>query len=156
MGDNDFPTVMGNQGMGFLQSYLRGRQNYSQIGTDIPGRQYETEYAQEQGGPLVSEQVISSLPPAMTQDEFRQEVWNRQDRKRPEVPTSPLLKDMIKNFWGRYGYMKAAEGDDFNLMSANQGPSSPVKYDESMGGFVPNPGAGRPTNIRYKGAPLGA
>jgi hypothetical protein len=93
-------------GIGFLQSYLRGRQNYSQIGTDIPGRQYETEYAQEQGGPLVSEQVISSLPPAMTQDEFRQEVWNRQDRKRPEVPTSPRLKDMIKNFWDRYGYMR--------------------------------------------------
>lgn len=107
MGDNDFPTVMGNQGIGFLQSYLGGRQKYSQIGTDIPGRQYETEYAQEQGGPLVSEQMLSGSPFPMTQDEFREEVWNRQDRKRPEVPTSPLLKDMIKNFWNKYSYMKA-------------------------------------------------
>jgi hypothetical protein len=156
MGDNDFPTVMGNQGMGFLQSYLRGRQNYSQIGTDISGRQYETEYAQEQGGPLVGQQMISGSLFPMTQDEFRQEVWNKQDRSKPEVPLSPVIKDKIKDFWTRYGYMKASEGDDFNSIAANQGPSSPVKYDESMGGFVPNPGAGRPANIRYKGAPLGA
>lgn len=106
MGDNDFPTVMGNQGIGFLQSYLRGRQNYSQIGTDIPGRQYETEYAQEQGGPLVSEQMISGSLFPMTQDEFRQEVWNKQDRKKPEVPLSPIIKDKIKDFWTRHGYMK--------------------------------------------------
>lgn len=36
MGDNDFPALMGNSGIGFLQSYLRGRQDYSQAGTDIP------------------------------------------------------------------------------------------------------------------------
>jgi hypothetical protein len=41
MGD-DFPALMGNLGIGFLQSYLRGRQ--------------------EQGGPLVNEQFISASP----------------------------------------------------------------------------------------------
>ena len=39
-------------------------------------------------------------------------------------------------------------------LARNQGPSSPIKYDEGMGGYVPNPGAGRPANIRYKGFPL--
>lgn len=43
-----------------------------------------------------------------------------------------------------------------DLLAINQGPSSPIKYDESMGGYVPNPGAGRPVNIRYKGFPGGA
>jgi hypothetical protein len=38
-------------------------------------------------------------------------------------------------------------------LAKNQGPSSPIKYDEGMGGYVPNPGAGRPTNVRYKGLP---
>lgn len=45
MGDNDFPALMGNSGIGFLQSYLRGRQDYSQA-----------------GGPLVNEQFISASP----------------------------------------------------------------------------------------------
>ena len=106
MGDNDFPAVMANLGMGFLQSYLRGHQNYSQIGTDIPGRKYETNYEQEQGGPLVSEQMISSSPFPMTQEEFRDEVWGRQDRKKPEAPLSPFTKDKIKDFWNKYDYMK--------------------------------------------------
>ena len=38
-------------------------------------------------------------------------------------------------------------------LARNQGPSSPIKYDEGMGGYVPNPGAGRPANVRYKGFP---
>lgn len=45
-------------------------------------------------------------------------------------------------------------GEMFSDIASNQGPSSPVKYDENMKQYVPNPGAGRPTNIRYKGFPL--
>jgi len=97
MMDNDSPKALG-----FLQSYLQGEGKYKQQG-DIPDVELETQYAQEFGGPLVQETMISGSP----------------------------------------------------LQAANQGPSTPVKYDESMGGFVPNPGAGRPANVRYKGTTFG-
>lgn len=50
----------------------------------------------------------------------------------------------------------AMPGGYNELLAINQGPSTPVKYDEQMKIFVPNPGAGRPVNIRYKGFPGGA
>ena len=64
MGDNDFPTVMANGGrnVGFLREYLRGMSDYSQAGTDIPDFRLQEKYAQEQGGPLVGEQLISMDP----------------------------------------------------------------------------------------------
>jgi hypothetical protein len=62
MGDTDFPTVMANPGVGFLRSYLRGFEDYSQAGTDIPDLRLQEKYGQEQGGPLVSEQLISGSP----------------------------------------------------------------------------------------------
>jgi hypothetical protein len=34
----------------------------------------------------------------------------------------------------------------------NQGPSTPVRYDEGMGVLAPYMGAGRPANVRFKGA----
>ena len=40
--------------------------------------------------------------------------------------------------------------DDFEY-AANQGPSTPVKYDKDMNQLVPNPGGGRPKNVRPKG-----
>jgi hypothetical protein len=40
--------------------------------------------------------------------------------------------------------------NNLELAQVNQGPSTPVKYDEQMKTFVPNLGAGRPTNIRLK------
>jgi hypothetical protein len=42
-----------------------------------------------------------------------------------------------------------------DLLIANQGPSTPVKYDEYMKTFVPNLGGGRPANIRLKNVPKG-
>jgi hypothetical protein len=47
-----------------------------------------------------------------------------------------------------------AKGRD-NLLIANEGPSTPVKYDEDMKTFVPNRGATRATNIRLKNPPKG-
>jgi hypothetical protein len=38
MGDTDFPTVMANGPVGFLQEYMRGKGMYHQEGTDIPER----------------------------------------------------------------------------------------------------------------------
>jgi|GEM_PF-2042663 len=62
MGDNDFPAMMGNPRLGFLRSYLLGYQDYSQAGSDIPEMRLQNKYGQDFGGPLVSEQLISSSP----------------------------------------------------------------------------------------------
>jgi len=56
MGDNDFPAV------GFLREYVEGMEDYSQAGSDIPSLRLQDQYAQESGGPLVSQQLISSTP----------------------------------------------------------------------------------------------
>ena len=44
------------------------------------------------------------------------------------------------------------------LLAQNQGPSSPIKYYEDLnkgkGGYAPDPGAGRPGNVRLKNPPL--
>ena len=61
MGDNDFPAVMGNTPLGFLQGYVRGMQEYEQAGTGIPDLRLQNEYAQEMGGPL-QQQMIANLP----------------------------------------------------------------------------------------------
>lgn len=61
--DNDFPTTMANGGgLGFLQQYLRGFEDYSQAGTDIPERRQQLKYEQEGGGPFYGEQMISATP----------------------------------------------------------------------------------------------
>ena len=42
-----------------------------------------------------------------------------------------------------------------DLLIANEGPSTPVKYDEHMGVFAPYQGAGRPGKVRLKNPPKG-
>jgi len=54
MGDNDFPAVMGNQPIGFLQQFIQGKKQYEQSGTGVPDFKTKTDYAQERGGPLVA------------------------------------------------------------------------------------------------------
>jgi hypothetical protein len=56
MGDNDFPAV------GFLREYLKGKEYYRQAGPNIPSFSLQDQYAQESGGPLVGQQLISSTP----------------------------------------------------------------------------------------------
>lgn len=41
-----------------------------------------------------------------------------------------------------------------SVVAQNQGPSTPVKYDEGMKQYVPNPGAGRPGQVRLKNPPF--
>ena len=54
MGDNDFPAVMGNQPIGFLQQYVKGSKMYSQKGDNVPEFTNRMGYSQQLGGPLVA------------------------------------------------------------------------------------------------------
>lgn len=45
---------------------------------------------------------------------------------------------------------KGPRGEDLGEIARNQGPSTPVKYDEQMKQFVPNQGGTYPNNIRPK------
>jgi hypothetical protein len=64
MGDNDFSNRYPNDfpAVGFLQQYVRGMNDFSQEGTDIPSLRLQDQYAQESGGPLIGQQLISSTP----------------------------------------------------------------------------------------------
>jgi hypothetical protein len=55
--DNAFPNALG-----FLQAYTSGMSDYSQSGDVIPDLRLQNKYAQEFGGPLVGEQLISGTP----------------------------------------------------------------------------------------------
>ncbi len=64
--DNAFPVQLGDGGnaIGFLQQYVKGKQGYSQQSTDprIPTYGIQEGYAQELGGPLFQETLISGSP----------------------------------------------------------------------------------------------
>lgn len=49
---------------------------------------------------------------------------------------------------------RGPRGEEMGEIARNQGPSTPVKYDEDMKMFVPNQGGGRPANIRLKNTPV--
>ena len=57
MMDNDMPKALG-----FLQAYKSGMTDYSQSGDMVPDLRLQNKYAQEMGGPLVEEQLISGSP----------------------------------------------------------------------------------------------
>lgn len=80
---------------------------------------------------------------------------------KPMPGTAPLGLPMAfgsSNLPGAVGNMAGIanaqffEGPQYG-QARNQGPSSPVKYDEQMRQFVPNPGAGRLGDIRIKFPP---
>ena len=48
--------------IGFLQAYTQGFNDYSQAGTDIPSLRMQDKYAQETGGPLLNQSLISATP----------------------------------------------------------------------------------------------
>ena len=65
--DNAYPIQLGgdnNNAIGFLQQYVKGKQGYSQQSTDprIPTYGIQEGYAQELGGPLIDETLISADP----------------------------------------------------------------------------------------------
>lgn len=55
--DNDFPVSLG-----FLKAYTRGLTDYNQSGETVPDLRLQNKYAQEFGGPLVGETLISGTP----------------------------------------------------------------------------------------------
>lgn len=57
MMDNGMPKALG-----FLQAYKQGMSDYSQSGESIPDLRLQNKYAQEFGGPLVEENLISGSP----------------------------------------------------------------------------------------------
>lgn len=70
-----------------------------------------------------------------------------------------MMPGMPGNFAGManaqfYGGPQMGQVGPEQVVAANQGPSTPVKYDEQMRQFVPNPGAGRPGNVRLKNPPF--
>jgi len=128
MGDNDFPVTMAGSGgapKGFLEQYLpkikdtqkpqgyfreelEGERKYSQEGTDIPGFSVGQSYGQTEGGPVFNSTVaqMDEIPLfPMQQGQFSDYVRGRSDRSRPEVPISPELKQMIKNFRNKYSHL---------------------------------------------------
>lgn len=59
------PKVPGSnlpQASGYQQEYVRGIEDYSQAGTEIPSMRLQDKYAQESGGPLYEQTLISSTP----------------------------------------------------------------------------------------------
>lgn len=52
-------------GLGFLQSYISGAEDYSQESKnipDFPNFRFQNRYAQESGGPLIGKTLISGTP----------------------------------------------------------------------------------------------
>ena len=79
------------------------------------------------------------------------------------LPTRPMLPSeytpgaidvQFRQAMGLPGAMQIGNmaGLSDQLQARNQGPSTPVKYDDNMNMFVPNMGGGRPANIRPKGS----
>ena len=44
MGENDFPAVMGNTPIGFVQQYVQGMNQYAQSGTGVPDFKTKTNF----------------------------------------------------------------------------------------------------------------
>lgn len=169
--DNDFPEMLrhlkqylpkvsGTQKpQGYFREELEGERSYSQAGTDIPDFGIQQAYEQREGGP-VFKQIVAGSPSFDLR--FPRLPGNQDIEGIPNASPEMLrrfVERKLKNPGGGQelpGFLKKASAEnDFGLMAVNQGPSSPIKYDASLGAFVPNLGAGRPVNVRYKGFPGG-
>jgi hypothetical protein len=75
---------------GFLREYISGRTGYSQEGTEIPSLRLQKDYAQEAGGPLFEQDLISGTP------SFNLD---------PDID-SPIIDRDIKKLQERYGVSK--------------------------------------------------
>jgi GrpB-like predicted nucleotidyltransferase (UPF0157 family) len=101
MGDTDFPTVMANGPVGFLQEYMRGKGMYHQEGTDIPERTISNQYAQERGGPLVEEVQVAGAPGyPMTEKEINDRLF------RYGLDNNPEMKKRLRELKQKYGGLR--------------------------------------------------
>lgn len=84
--------------IGFLQSYTKGFEDYSQAGTDIPSLRLQDKYAQEGGGPLFGQTTVSSTPSfnvAPDIDSPEMDAWLEQLKSAPGYQPQPLDMDRI-------------------------------------------------------------
>ena len=95
MGDNDFPMTMANGPKGFLQTYVRGMQDYQQAGAGIPDFRLQNQYAQEGGGPLM-QQTIAGVPDFDSrkipggESPYRKPVLPREKSPEENIPFIPI------------------------------------------------------------------
>ena len=91
MGDNDFPAVLGNQPIGFLQQYVKGSKMYSQKGDNVPAFTNTMEVSQKQGGPLMAH---GSHQPTFIMDEIPRYMSGSHDPKEHMGPVDPSGKEI--------------------------------------------------------------
>jgi hypothetical protein len=86
--------------IGFLQAYTQGFNDYSQAGTDIPSLRMQDRYAQETGGPLLNQSLISATPSFDTMgpdiDSPEVDEWIKQLKSAPGYVDQPLDMDRIQ------------------------------------------------------------
>jgi len=134
MGDTDFPIAMGGQ----------GGSPYEELDPMMLRRLNQPRTVPEGGFKEFLKQYLPKVPSTdKPAGYFQQELEG--SRSFAQSGTD------VPDFGVGQAYEQREGGPVFDEMAANQGPSTPVKYDEWMKIFVPNPGAGRPANIRYKG-----
>lgn len=111
MVDNAFPVQLGgnNNTIGFLQQYVKGMQDYSQAGEGIPDLRLQDKYAQESGGPLVGETLISGSPSFDLTPDIDDPIvdkWIEENRKRNPNTRMPTYEEVLKRIpaiRARYG-----------------------------------------------------
>lgn len=95
MGDNDFPTVMGNQPVGFLQQFMQKKGMYSQKGDNVPEFTNTMGVSQQQGGPLVAH---GSHSPTFIMDEIPRYITpgshDPREHKGPVDPSGKEIKEL--------------------------------------------------------------
>lgn len=99
-------------GIGFLREYVSGKQDYSQESKNIPNFpnfRFQNRYAQESGGPLTGETLISSSPSFdLTRDIDHPIVdrWIEENMKRNPNMRMPTYEEVLKRIpaiRARYG-----------------------------------------------------
>jgi hypothetical protein len=80
-----------NPGAGFLKQYVRGYNDYSQAGTDIPSGRIQNNYAQESGGPLQGQTLISSDPSFQIYPDIDDPIVDKWVYGRPDYKPAPPL-----------------------------------------------------------------
>ena len=93
-----------NRAIGYLREYVDGMHRYEQSGTDIPDFKVRSDYAQKQGGPLVSRTIRYSPPNAILKtphidspymDQLMERGFKPLMPPRPTGPRGPQLPSFL-------------------------------------------------------------
>lgn len=117
-------------GLGYLQEYVAGMNQYQQAGTDVPDFGVRSDYAQEQGGPLVSRTIRYSPPNAIIKapaldspymDQLIDRGFEPLPAPRPRGPQLPVFKQAEAGFGGQEVAMTEKDEDKMLLRSLQRG-----------------------------------